>query len=567
MSKRRKNRHKRKRQHSHEAPSKKIERIDISISELEAIIEHSKSEPLSEQEYQTLQSVVRTLLFLTQELEKKHVSVKRLKQMLFGAATEKLRNVIDKALSQNDKQQENESGCHSDSQSNNNEKPIGHGRNGADKYSGAEKVWISHQILKPGDSCPDCKKGTVYETIKPGRLVRVTGQAPIKATVYELQKLRCNLCGRVFTAKPPDDVGDDKYDAQSASMIALLKYGSGFPFNRLERLQGSLGIPLPAATQWDILSECAVVFIPIHEALILAAAQGKVVHNDDTGMKILNLPVLNESEELDCDEKTSSGRKGVFTSGIVSVDDEHRVALFFTGRKHAGENLGDVLKHRASELAAPIHMCDALSRNVSADFKAIVGNCLAHGRRRFTDVVENFPSQCRYVLELLAQVYKNDELTRERKLSDDDRLIFHQSHSKALMDELQQWLKEQLDGRKVEPNSGLGEAISYMLRHWEKLTLFLRQPGAPLDNNICERALKKAILHRKNSYFYKTVNGARVGDLFMSLIHTCELNEVNPFDYLTQLQKHAEAATLCPSDWMPWNYLQRLTSDQASSKA
>ncbi len=75
----------------------------------------------------------------------------------------------------------------------------------------------------------------------------------------------------------------------------------------------------------------------------------------------------------------------------------------------------------------------------------------------------------------------------------------------------------------MEPNSGLGKAISYMLRQWPALTLFLREPGAPLDNNLCERALKKAILHRKNSLFYKTLNGAEVGDLYMSLIHTCEL--------------------------------------------
>jgi len=565
MGNKRKKHQKHKRKRSTKAASK-IEPIDISISELEAIIERSKSEPLGEQECQTLQSVIRTLLFLTQELEKKHVSVKRLKQMLFGAATEKLRNIIDDALKQNDKQQEKESNCQSDKQSKNNEKPKGHGRNGANEYTGAEKVKIPHQTLKPGDNCPDCKKGTVYETAKPGRLVRVTGQAPLKATVYELQKLRCNLCGKVFTAKPPDEVGDDKYDAESASMIALLKYGSGFPFNRLERLQGSLGIPLPASTQWDILSECTVIFVPIHEALILTAAQGKVVHNDDTSMKVLELAALNKADKDDSDEQTTSDRKGVFTSGIVSVDNEHRVALFFTGHKHAGENLADVLKHRACQLAPPIQMCDALSRNMSENFKAMVANCLAHGRRKFTDVIENFPSECRYVLELLAKVYKNDEITRERKLSDDERLIFHQSHSKALMDELHQWLKEQLDEKKVEPNSSLGEAISYMLRHWEKLTLFLRKPGAPLDNNICERALKKAILHRKNAYFYKTANGARVGDLFMSLIYTCELNNANPFDYLTEVQNNAKAVALCPVDWMPWNYRQMLTSDRIGNK-
>ena len=97
-----------------------------------------------------------------------------------------------------------------------------------------------------------------------------------------------------------------------------------------------------------------------------------------------------------------------------------------------------------------------------------------------------------------------------------------------------------------------------MRKHWNELTLFLRQPGAPLDNNICEQALKKAILHRKNAYFYKTENGAHVGDLFMSLIHTCELNGVNPFDYLTELLKHADELSAHPADWMPWTYRDTL---------
>jgi hypothetical protein len=121
------------------------------------------------------------------------------------------------------------------------------------------------------------------------------------------------------------------------------------------------------------------------------------------------------------------------------------------------------------------------------------------------------------------------------------------------MRELHDWLTRQLNGRLAEPNSALGGAIRYVLRHWEKLTLFLRQAGAPLDNNLCEQTLKKAILHRKNALFYKTQNGARVGDLFMSLTYTCQLNEVNPFDYLIQLQRHADQLTVSPHLWMPWN--------------
>ena len=141
------------------------------------------------------------------------------------------------------------------------------------------------------------------------------------------------------------------------------------------------------------------------------------------------------------------------------------------------------------------------------------------------------------------------------------RLAYHQARSGPLMEQLHQWGKRQLDEHIVEPNSGLGKAIRYLLNHWPKLTLFLRQPGAPLDSNIVERALKKAILNRKNALFYKTRNGARVGDLYMSLIHTCELCGGNPFDYLTELQKHAGEIKENPAAWMPWNY--RATQEQA----
>jgi len=526
------------------------------MSELEAILARVKSS-LSPEEYDKLHGALETLVFVTRELEKNRVSVQRLKQLLFGATTEQTRKVLQKALT--------ETGVDSEADEDDTSKPEpplekakGHGRNGAQKYEGAEEVRVARPSLQGGDTCPSCKKGKVYETTEPTRLVRIRGQAPLGATVYELQKLRCNLCGEIFTAPAPPEVGSQKYDAESAAMIALLKYGSGLPFNRLERLQGSLGIPLPAATQWDILIDCLGVFIPIHEALIRAAAQGQVVHNDDTGMKVLSLTARKEQEQADGEEQATSDRKGVFTSGIISVLDDHRIALFFTGHNHAGENLAAVLQQRASELAPPIQMCDALSRNMPEELEVILANCLSHGRRRFVEVAMNFPHECRCVLEILKDIYTHDAEARQRGFSDQQRLEWHQAHSGPKMVELKRWLTEQIEQHRVEPNSSLGEAIAYMRNHWKALTLFLRQPGAPLDNNVCERALKKAILHRKNAYFYKTTNGARVGDLFMSLIHTCELNDVNPFDYLTQLQKHASELASDPDSWMPWNYRQTL---------
>ena len=169
---------------------------------------------------------------------------------------------------------------------------------------------------------------------------------------------------------------------------------------------------------------------------------------------------------------------------------------------------------------------------------SLLANCLAHGRRQFTEVADSFPDECRYVLESLSAVYGFDAEAKERSLTVGERLTFHRTHSAPVMEDLRQWMDAQFAEHKTEPNSGLGKAISHLLRHWMKLTLLFRQQGAPLDNNIVERALKKAILHRNNALFYKMMNGARVGDLFMRLIHTCELNKVNPFDYLTELLRH-----------------------------
>jgi transposase len=424
-------------------------RIDVNVAELDRIIDGAKSVPLSESDSQKLKTALHALA----------------ERLVPTAQTEKTRSVLGGTAEQPRKPMD---------------PSPGHGRNGAEAYRSAEKVKVSHQRLAHGDRCPDCARGNVYTQKDPKALVRIVGQAPLSATVYELERLRCNTCGQVFTAVEPEGVGPEKYDETAAAMIAQLKYGSGVPFYRLERMQELLGIPMPAATQWELVEETAEVLKPAHAELIRQAAQGEVLHNDDTSMRVLHM-------ERDPDDD----RTGVFTSGIVSTASGRKIALYFTGRQHAGENLADVLKRRAAELAAPIQMCDALSRNtpkLSGGVEILLAHCLAHGRRQFVEVAQNFPDQCRYVLESLGAVYANDAATREQKLSAPQRLEYHQQHSGPVMDRLHGWLDAQLAEKKTEPNSGLGKAITYLLRHWKGLTAFLRQAGAPLDNNLVTAA-------------------------------------------------------------------------------
>jgi hypothetical protein len=303
----------------------------------------------------------------------------------------------------------------------------------------------------------------------------------------------------------------------------------------------------------------AEVIRPAFDELIRQAAQDEVFYNDDTSMKILALARASPEGAEEDEESGSKERTGLFTSGIVSTREGRRIALFFTGRKHAGENFARVLAERAQGLPSPIQMSDALSRNVPKlprKLDILWGNCNAHARRRFVQVTPNFPQECQFVLESLREVHHYDAEAEGQGLSPEARLRYHQKHSQPVMDALHAWFLAQFAEKKVEPNSGLGEAISYCLKRWDRLTLFLHQAGAPLDSNIVERALKKAILHRKNSLFYKTENGAEVGDLLMSLIHTCELNGVNPFEYLIELQKHTRELAKNPAAWMPWNYPQ-----------
>jgi len=527
------------------------ERRDLHLGELSGILARAKTAPLDAADLAALTAAVETLVFLTRELEAKGTTIERLRKLLFGASTEKTSQVVGESAGAGDPASE----AGHDGAALAKPKAPGHGRHGAVAYRGATKVLVPHESLHCGDACPECQKGKVYPLQDPAVLVRVRGLAPLAATVYECDRLRCNLCGEVFTAPTPPGVGDEKYDETAASMIGLLRYGTGLPFNRIEKLERGFGIPLPAATQWEVVARAAGLLAPVHEELIRQAAQGDVLHNDDTTMRILELgdTPADTSEGTDTAERT-----GVYTSGIIAVGQGHHIALFFTGPRHAGENLEAVLKRRAEDLPPPIQMSDLLAHNTAGDFETLAAGCIAHSRRRYVEVADNFPAECRYVLETLREVYKHDALARERKLDAEERLRLHQERSGPLMADLERWLHEQLDEKKVEPNSSLGEAITFMKKHWARLTLFLRVPGAPLDNNICERALKKAICHRKNSLFYKTLNGAHVGDVFMSLIHTAELGDVDPFDYLVAVQRHHEEGADRPGDWLPWTYKETL---------
>lgn len=537
--------------------------IELSYEEFDALVKRVEMGMLKDGDIEIIKGMIETIKFLSGALQEKNISIKRLRSIIFGAKTEKTKVVV-KPQGEESSVNSTEDGGAARRTEQEKKKRKGHGRNGAKAYGGADRIRVDHPTLKPGDQCTACLKGKLYDTRRPAVVVRVGGKPPLQATVFELSTLRCNLCGKVFTADLPDGCSDEKYDASAGSIVALLKYGGGFPFHRLEKMQENFEVPLPASTQWRIVEKKADRIYPVYDELIRQAAQGDIVHNDDTVVKILEL--MKENNNMEQQYPGRKHRTGMFTTGILSILGNRKIALFHTGRKHAGENMNDMLRRRDTDRSPPIQMCDALSRNVPEAFEVILANCLTHARRRFVDVAEVFPEECRFVLEILKDVYRNDAESKRQQMSAEQRLKLHQSKSGPLMDKLKDWLKAQIQEKKVEPNSSMGKAFSYMLNHWEPLTLFLRVPGAPLDNNICEILLKKAILHRKNSLFFKTLHGAYIGDLFMSIIYTCNLAGVNAFEYLNALEDHSAELFKHPKRWLPWNYRDQLTcrADQSA---
>ena len=457
----------------------------------------------------------------------------KLRRVLFGPKTEKIRQLFPPAAPPPAEPKP---------------KRRGHGCRGAKEYSGARRVPVCHRDLQAGQLCSGCGRGKLCPQ-PPAVTPLLEGSAPVPATLFEAERLRCAGCGKVFTAPLPPEAGTEKYDVSVGPTVALLRYGCGLPHYRLARLQESLGVPLPESTQWQVMLPNAAAAGPALQELVHQAAQGSVIYVDDTPMRVRELRSKGGGA---IDPK----RTGTFTTAVVAELGARTAVLFFTGWKHAGENLSEVLRQRASGLALPIQMCDALFRNFKGEFPRLLANCLSHGRREFVDVRESFPAECRQVLESLGKVYGFDAEAKERGLEVAERLVHHQTHSGPVMDQLHQWLGETLERKRTEPNSGLGQVIRYLQNHWEALTLFLRVPGAPLDNNLAERTLKMAILHRKNSLGYKTVKGAQIGDLFMSLIQTCRSNGINPFEYLKALARNPAAVAAHPADWLPWNYPQ-----------
>src|SRR5262245_44473201 len=314
-------------------------------AEIENLIQQIRGTNLDPRAKEKVERLLRTVLTLAELLQRKNASIKKLREMIFGKRTE--RHQARKAegqdmLGESEKSDDGQPKAASEQDrhaepraigSGDKPKRKGHGRRAASDYSGAKIVRCQHERLKAGDDCPASCGGRLYDLKEPTALMQFTGQPLITATKFEREALRCAKCQQRYVAPLPEGVNDERYDATCDATIALMRYGGGLPWHRQAGLQAMGGMPLGEATMWERCEATADAAMGIFLRLTRLAAGGEVMHTDDTWVRILSC--LKEDKE-------EKGR-ATNTSGIVVKTGGRKIALYLSGRRHAGENLAELL--------------------------------------------------------------------------------------------------------------------------------------------------------------------------------------------------------------------------------
>lgn len=516
----------------------------ISQEQMDNFLAEIMASNISEKSAEFAKMLIHGNAWMARQLELGQLSIAKLRKLFQIQGSEKSPNRKPK----NDPASLNNKGSN-DSDVDNK----GHGRNSADAYQGAAIVEVLHPELNPGDPCPaEACDGRLYEVSEPGTFVHVTGAPLASATRYNLQKLRCGICEIIYTAPKPEGVSDKKYDAYFIAMLMINKYFMSVPLYRQDRLQNHLGIPLPASTQWDLMVAHEPMLKALYRAITQDAANGVALCYDDTAVKI-----MSEIKAAKLAEKGKKSEHSCFTTGIVSLHEDHRTYLYITDNRTAGRCIVDIMALRDVKLDPPIMMCDALAANIPqgiAEDLYILCFCLVHARRQFYELPNGYDDLADRVIGLIGTIYDHEAYTKG--YSAQKRLAYHQEKSTPVMEELKAYLEEQK--RAFEPNSAPGKAIDYILSRWTQLSQFLRKAHAPLDTNIVERALKLVIQVRKSSMFYKTLSSAAFASYVQSALYSAAQNEINPCDYMCALIENEQAVIQNPNAWLPWRYQETL---------
>jgi transposase len=538
-----------------------IEQIDLKqlnelIKRIEHAIEHGLA--LNVEDMKLLLCAITTLCSLQQNIENKNVTLHKLRKLLGIVTQSESRRKKTNCEGKDEGDGDNASGAQKNKAKTGSKKK---------KRAKPKVEHVKYSLeLSSGQICPECQIGKLYK-FEVAKLLRITGHAPYAATQHIMQQLRCNACLKVFTAPLSDEVLKDgepnqMYGYSARALMVVHKFYSGIPYNHQGNLADIMGYAISASTIFDQCEKVSNMIMPIFCELKRLAANAEQFLIDDTHNRIL------EQKPEHRERRNGKGtvlRTGIYSSGLIAIlENKLDIILFETSLGHSGEHLDDILRRRDPSLLSPLIMSDALSSNSPTVLPVRHGYCNAHCRRLFYDLKSQSPTEIEWLLDTYGIIWKNDNEASDKNLNAQARLAFHKEKSLPVMEELQSWATEKSKASNFEANSPMGKAIKYLLRHFDKLSLFCHEPGALLDNNRMEEKLKIVIRGRKTSHFYKTAIGAGIANVLISIIATTISAGINIFHYLCALQQHHPVVKAEPSLWLPWNYEEQLKSTTES---
>jgi hypothetical protein len=429
-----------------------------------------------------------------------------------------------------------------------------------------------HSLSEEEKTCPCCNNKMHKHTDR--KKTTVLAIPMLKTETHILESYRCPSCEEVKIAPDPlENQCIGRYHFSAVSSLLTLRYQCGMASYRLEKMSDAFGIQIANSTQWYIAENAATILRPFVLSLEKEAANAPVQHVDDTHNIILSLVKDIEAEQEQAflngkDPKTV--RSGIHTTNLTGVFPEGQIILYKTGLHHSGEILANIFEKRTLEEQLII-MADAASANTSKiDFgenpNVQMANCNSHAVRKFQEIADKDAEVAKtnrikeykeseflaYFLIRYKIIFGNDKKAKD--MEPNERLIFHREQSLPLMLEMKKRAEEALAQKLLEPNGDMGKVYKYFLKHFPELTAFCHLKGAPICNNLSERMLKRIILHRKNSLFFKTEVGAAVADIITSILFTAKENGLNSTDYLRDLLTYENLWKENPKNWLPWNY-------------
>jgi transposase len=427
----------------------------------------------------------------------------------------------------------------------------GHGRRRLSHISSAELVFHHGTKHQKGSPCPCCNN-KLSDGHKRKTTV-ISAQALLKISIHTNDTVECKSCGFAESAPLPEKLAQEcigRYHMSAIAVLAYFRYFCGFASHRLDVASAHLSVRAPESTQWDLFESAANLLMPMFKHLKKKIANSSLIWMDHTHNHILSEEKERRQQRNESDTKI---RIGMSTSCFLSrLNDGKCIALYHTGPIDAGQYLREVLKFRKDKSGPLVVACDALASNLKQNHSDLkLALCNAHARRQFVELGKNLPKNGRQILALYKIVFKNDKIANN--LDSKSRLEYHITHSLPLMLRMRDLALTELLSDTRLPTGEITNAFAYFIRHFENLCAFCKIENAPLHTNDVERALKKSILHRKNSLFFQTPTGAAVGDLMTSLCMSAHLNSISPVWYLTKLLCNAHSVKLDPEKWMPWN--------------